>query len=66
MVEEKIEIEKERILELQKRYEEGKITESEISKKDIEKLMELYKKQIEEKRESIKNYKNKIEKYIKK
>lgn len=66
MVEEKIEIEKERILELQKRYEEGKITESEISEKDIEKLMELYKKQIEEKRESIKNYKNKIEKYIKK
>lgn len=66
MVEEKMEIEKERILELQKRYEEGKITESEISKKDIEKLMELYKKQIEEKRESIKNYKNKIEKYIKK
>ena len=58
--------EEERILELQKRYEEGKITESEISKKDIEKLMELYKKQIEEKRESIKNYKNKIEKYIKK
>lgn len=66
MVEEKMGIEKERILELQKRYEEGKITESEISKKDIEKLMELYKKQIEEKRESIKNYKNKIEKYIKK
>ncbi len=66
MVEEKMEIEKERILELQKRYEEGKITESEISKKDIEKLMELYKKQIEKKRESIKNYKNKIEKYIKK
>ena len=66
MVEEKMKIEKERILELQKRYEEGKITESEISKKDIEKLMELYKKQIEEKRESIKNYKNKIEKYIKK
>lgn len=66
MVEEKMEIEKERILELQKRYEEGKITESEISEKDIEKLMELYKKQIEEKRESIKNYKNKIEKYIKK
>ena len=66
MVEEKIEIEKERIIKLQKRYEEGKITESEISKKDIEKLMELYKKQIEEKRESIKNYKNKIEKYIKK
>ena len=65
MVEEKMEIEKERILELQKRYEEGKITENEISKEDIESLMKLYENQIKEKNNNLRKYKEKIEKYIK-
>lgn len=57
--------EEERILELQKRYEEGKITEDEISKEDIESLMNLYEKQIKEKNNNLRKYKEKIEKYIK-
>ena len=57
--------EEERILELQKRYEEGKITEDEISKEDIESLMKLYEKQIKEKNNNLRKYKEKIEKYIK-
>ena len=65
MVEEKMEIEKERILELQKRYEEGKITENKISKEDIESLMKLYENQIKEKNNNLRKYKEKIEKYIK-
>ena len=58
--------EEERILELQKRYEEGKITEDEISKEDIESLMNLYEKQIKEKNNNLRKYKEKIEKYLKK
>ena len=57
--------EEERILELQKRYEEGKITENKISKEDIESLMKLYEKQIKEKNNNLRKYKEKIEKYIK-
>lgn len=57
--------EEERILELQKRYEEGKITENEISKEDIESLMKLYENQIKEKNNNLRKYKEKIEKYIK-
>lgn len=57
--------EEERILELQKRYEEGKITGDEISKEDIESLMNLYEKQIKEKNNNLRKYKEKIEKYIK-
>ena len=58
--------EEERILELQKRYEEGKITEDEISKEDIESLMKLYENQIKEKNNNLRKYKEKIEKYLKK
>ncbi len=57
--------EEERILELQKRYEEGKITENKISKEDIESLMKLYENQIKEKNNNLRKYKEKIEKYIK-
>ena len=57
--------EEERILELQKRYEEGKITGDEISKEDIESLMKLYENQIKEKNNNLRKYKEKIEKYIK-
>ena len=52
--------EEERILELQKRYEEGKITGDEISKEDIESLMNLYEKQIKEKNNNLRKYKEKI------
>ena len=57
--------EEERILELQKRYEEGKIKENKISKEDIESLMKLYENQIKEKNNNLRKYKEKIEKYIK-
>ncbi len=54
------------ILELQKKYERGEIKEEELSKEEIKKLEQLYEKQIEEKKESLKNYKEKIAKYLKK
>ena len=54
------------ILELQKKYERGEIKEEELSKEEIKKLEQLYEKQIEEKKESLKNCKEKIAKYLKK
>lgn len=53
------------ILELQKKYEKGEIKEEELSKEEIRKLQQLYEKQIEEKKESLKNYKEQILKYLK-
>ena len=53
------------ILELQKKYERGEIKEEELSKEEIKRLEQLYEKQIEEKKESLKNYKEKIAKYLK-
>ena len=48
------------LLELQKRYENGEI------KEEVEALKKLYKKQIEEKKNSLEEYKIKIAKYLKK
>lgn len=53
------------ILELQKKYERGEINEEELSKEEIKKLEQLYEKQIEEKKECLKIYKEKISKYLK-
>ena len=59
-------MEEENLLELQKRYENGKIKEKDLSKEEIESLKKLYKKQIEEKKNSLEEYKIKIAKYLKK
>ena len=56
----------ENLLELQKRYESGKIKEKDLSKEEVEALKNLYKKQIEEKKKSLEEYKIKIAKYLKK
>lgn len=52
------------ILELQKKYEKGEIREEELSKEEIKKLEKLYVKQIEEKKQNLKIYKEKISKYL--
>ncbi len=52
------------ILELQKKYEKGEIREEELSKEEIKKLEQLYIKQIEEKKQNLKIYKEKISKYL--
>ena len=54
------------LLELQKRYESGKIKEKDLSKEEVEALKKLYKKQIEEKKKSLEEYKIKIAKYLNK
>ena len=59
-------MEEEDLLELQKRYESGRIKEKDLSKEEIEALKKLYKKQIEEKNKSLEEYKIKIAKYLKK
>lgn len=59
-------MEEEDLLELQKRYESGKLKEEDLSKEEIEALKKLYKKQIEEKNKSLEEYKIKIAKYLKK
>lgn len=56
----------ENLLELQKRYESGKIKEKDLSKEEVEDLKKLYKKQIEEKKKSLEEYKIKIAKYLNK
>lgn len=56
----------ENLLELQKRYESGKIKEKDLSKEEVEDLKKLYKKQIEEKKKSLGEYKIKIAKYLNK
>ena len=59
-------MEEENLLELQKRYESGKIKEKDLSKEEVEDLKKLYKKQIEEKKNSLEEYKIKNAKYLKK
>ena len=59
-------MEEENLLKLQKRYESGKIKEEDLSKEEVEALKKLYKKQIEEKKNSLEDYKIKIAKYLKK
>lgn len=59
-------MEEENLLELQRIYENGKIKEEELSKEEVEALKKLYKKQIEEKKNSLEEYKIKIAKYLKK
>lgn len=59
-------MEEEDLLELQKRYESGKLKEEDLSKEEIEALKKLYKKQIEEKNKNLEEYKIKIAKYLKK
>ena len=59
-------MEEENLLELQKRYENGEIKEKDLSKEEVEALKKLYKKQIEEKKNSLEDYKIKIAKYLKK
>ena len=54
------------LLELQKRYESGKIKEEDLSKEEEKNLKKLYKKQIEEKKKNLEDYKIKIAKYLKK
>lgn len=59
-------MEEENLLKLQKRYENGEIKEEDLSKEEVEALKKLYKKQIEEKKNSLEDYKIKIAKYLKK
>lgn len=59
-------MEEEDLLELQKRYESGKIKEEDLSKEEEKNLKKLYKKQIKEKKKNLEDYKIKIEKYLKK
>ena len=54
------------ILNLQRKYECGKVQENELSEDEIKKLENLYRKQIEEKRKNLKVYKTEILKYMKK
>ncbi len=54
------------ILDLQRKYECGKVQENELSEDEIKKLENLYRKQIEEKRKNLKVYKTEILKYMKK
>lgn len=65
--------EKERIEELKRLYESGKVTEDEISDKDIDKLIELYKEETEKfdletqmLNESMKRIKENLEEILKK
>lgn len=53
------------LLELQIKFEEGFIGEEALDEKTKEELKNLYKKQIEEKKENLKRYKEEIQKYLK-
>lgn len=53
------------LLELQIKFEEGFIGEEALDEKTKEELKNLYKKQIEEKKENLKRYKEEIKKYLK-
>ena len=52
--------EKQRILKLQRDFKAGLIEEKDLSEEDFKLLVNLYKKQIEEKKQSIQRYKNRI------
>ncbi len=58
-------MDEEKLLELQRKYEEGLVDEKYLNDETIELLKNLYRKQIEEKKESLKEYKEKISKYLK-
>ena len=58
-------MDEEKLLELQRKYEEGLVDEKYLNDETIELLKKLYRKQIEEKKESLKEYKEKISKYLK-
>lgn len=49
-----------KILEMQQRYEAGTLDDYQMTNEQISALEELYRKQIVEIRENIRNYKNKI------
>ena len=53
-----------RLLQLQREYKSGKILEEDMSQEDKEKLINLYKKQNLELKETIKNEKEKIRKML--
>ena len=59
-IEVKEEHDKKRLLKLQKDFEAGLITESQMDEEDIYKLHELYNSQIEELENLTKNYKKRI------
>ena len=58
-------MDEETLLELQRKYEAGFVDEKYLNKETIKLLKNLYRKQIEEKKESLKEYKEKISKYLK-
>ncbi len=58
-------MDEETLLELQRKYEAGFVDEKYLNEETIELLKNLYRKQIEEKKESLKEYKEKISKYLK-
>ena len=58
-------MDKETLLELQRKYEAGFVDEKYLNEETIKLLKNLYRKQIEEKKESLKEYKEKISKYLK-
>ncbi len=58
-------MDKESLLELQRQYEMGFVDEKYLNEETKELLKNLYRKQIEEKKESLKEYKEKISKYLK-
>lgn len=49
-----------RLKKMQKYFENGVIIEEDLCEPELKELRELYMKQIEEKKQSIENYKNKI------
>lgn len=55
----------ENILELKKYYELGVIDEKNLSDETKRRLKKLYKEKIQEKKESLKIYKEEISKYLK-
>ncbi len=58
-------MDEETLLELQRKYEAGFVDEKYLNEETIKLLKNLYRKQIEEKKESLKEYKEKISKYLK-
>lgn len=55
-----------RILDLQKRFKSGEISEEEIEYEDYEKLLELYDEQNQKLKDEIEKYKKETEVIIKK
>lgn len=55
-----IDEQKEKALKLQRDYKEGLIEEENLSEEDFDLLYSLYEKQIEETKQSIQRYKNRI------